>query len=130
MCEFQQRSRSHIHVLKFFLKLITRTPPRMLINGALIAYGVPVRSLGVQISTKVLITAMIFKSKTSEKFRLDCKIVFQNTFYTKSINVIIDSIGPSIILRSILIICLTASSTNCSFIFLWRVFIFSTVIAY
>ena len=37
----------------------------------------------------------------SEKFRLDRKIDFQNTFYTKCINVIIDSIGPSIILRSI-----------------------------
>ena len=37
----------------------------------------------------------------SEKFRLDCKIGFQNTFYTKCINVTIDSIGPSIILRSI-----------------------------
>ena len=37
----------------------------------------------------------------SEKFRLDRKIVFQNTLYTKCINVIIDSIGPSIILRSI-----------------------------
>ena len=36
----------------------------------------------------------------SEKFRLDRKIGFQNT-YTKCINVIIDSIGPSIILRSI-----------------------------
>ena len=40
-------------------------------------------------------------AKLSEKFRLDCKIGFQNTFYTKFINVIIDSIGPSIILRSI-----------------------------
>ena len=39
----------------------------------------------------------------SEKFRLDRKIGFQNTFYTKCINVITDSIGPSIILRSILI---------------------------
>ena len=37
----------------------------------------------------------------SEKFRLDRKIGFQNTFCTKCINVIIDSIGPSIILRSI-----------------------------
>ena len=37
----------------------------------------------------------------SEKFRLDRKIGFQSTFYTKCINVIIDSIGPSIILRSI-----------------------------
>ena len=36
----------------------------------------------------------------SEKIRLDRKICFQKTFYTKSINVIIDSIGPSIILRS------------------------------
>ena len=37
----------------------------------------------------------------SKKFRLDRKIGIQNTFYTKCINVIIDSIGPSIILRSI-----------------------------
>ena len=40
-------------------------------------------------------------AKMSEKFRLDRKIGFRNTFYTKCINVIIDSIGPSIILRSI-----------------------------
>ena len=40
-------------------------------------------------------------SKMSKQFRLDRKIGFQNTFYTKCINVIIDSIGPSIILRSI-----------------------------
>ena len=38
----------------------------------------------------------------SKKIRLDRKIGFQNTIYTKCINVIIDSIGPSIILRSIL----------------------------
>ena len=37
----------------------------------------------------------------SERYRLDRKIGFQNTFYTKCINVIIDGIGPSIILRSI-----------------------------
>ena len=37
----------------------------------------------------------------SKKFRLDRKIGFQNIIYTKCINVIIDSIGPSIILRSI-----------------------------
>ena len=37
----------------------------------------------------------------SEKFRIDRKISFQNTFYTKCINVIIYRIGPSIILRSI-----------------------------
>ena len=43
----------------------------------------------------------------SKKFRLDRKIGFQNTFYTKCINVIIDSIGPSIILRSILLSCMT-----------------------
>ena len=35
-----------------------------------------------------------------EKLRLDRKIYFLNTFYTKHINIIIDSIGPSIILRS------------------------------
>ena len=40
-------------------------------------------------------------SKMSEKFRIDRKIGFQNTFYTKCIYVLIDSIGPSIILRSI-----------------------------
>ena len=39
--------------------------------------------------------------KMSEKFSLDRKIGFQNTFYTKCINVIIDSFGPSFILRSI-----------------------------
>ena len=37
----------------------------------------------------------------SEKLRLDRKIGFQNTLYRKCITVIIDSIGPSIILRSI-----------------------------
>ena len=37
----------------------------------------------------------------SEKFRLDRKIGFRNSFWTKCITVIIDSIGPSIILRSI-----------------------------
>ena len=30
-------------------------------------------------------------SKTSEKFRLDCKIDFQNIIYTKCIHIIIDS---------------------------------------
>ena len=40
-------------------------------------------------------------SKMFENFRLYRKIGFQNTFYTKCINVIIDSIGPSVILRSI-----------------------------
>ena len=42
-------------------------------------------------------------SKMSEKFRLYRKIGFQNMFYTKCTNVIIDSIGPSIILRSIFV---------------------------
>ena len=37
----------------------------------------------------------------SEQFKLDRKFCFQNRFYKKCINVIIDSIGPSIILRSI-----------------------------
>ena len=37
----------------------------------------------------------------SEKIWLDRKIGFHNTFYTISISVTIDSIGPSIILRSI-----------------------------
>ena len=37
----------------------------------------------------------------SKKIRQDRKIGFQNKFYTKCFNVIIDSIGPSIILRSI-----------------------------
>ena len=42
-------------------------------------------------------------SKMSEKIILDRKIGFRKTFYTKCINVTIDSIGPSIILRSILL---------------------------
>ena len=37
----------------------------------------------------------------SEKFRLDHNFGFRNTFYSKCINIIIDNIGPSIILRSI-----------------------------
>ena len=37
----------------------------------------------------------------SEKYRLVRKIGFQNIFYTKCINVISYSIGPSIILRSL-----------------------------
>ena len=41
-------------------------------------------------------------SNMSEKFRLDRKIGYRNTFYTKCINVKIDGIGPSIILRSII----------------------------
>ena len=41
----------------------------------------------------------------SENFRLYRKIGFLNTFYIKCVNVVIDSIGPSIILRSIVKIC-------------------------
>ena len=37
----------------------------------------------------------------SEKFKLHRTIGFKNMFYTKYINLIIDSIRPSIILRSI-----------------------------
>ena len=37
----------------------------------------------------------------SEKIRLDRKIDFQIMFYTKCINIIINSIGPSIIFRTI-----------------------------
>ena len=37
----------------------------------------------------------------SEQSRLDRHNWFHNTFYTKCINAIIESIGPSIILRSI-----------------------------
>ena len=40
-------------------------------------------------------------SKMSEKCRLDRNIGFQNMFYINCINVIIDSIGPLFILRSI-----------------------------
>ena len=45
----------------------------------------------------------IWASKVSKKFKLDRKIGFQNTFYIKCVNVIFDSIGPSNILRSILL---------------------------
>ena len=40
----------------------------------------------------------------SKKLKLDRKIGFQDMFYIKCINVIIDNIGPSIILRSIFIL--------------------------
>ena len=54
-------------------------------------------------------------SKMSEKFRLDRKIGFQNTFYTKCINVIIDSIGPSIILRSIYSLLVILHVVKCQY---------------
>ena len=38
-------------------------------------------------------------------FKLDRKIDFQNTFSTKRLNILIDSIGLLIILRSILVLC-------------------------
>ena len=41
-------------------------------------------------------------SQLSGNFMLYGKIGFRNTFYTKCINVVIDSIGPSIILWSII----------------------------
>ena len=47
----------------------------------------------------------------SETFRLDRKVGFQITLYTKCINVIIDSVGPSIILRSI---CVSSSPAKSS----------------
>ena len=56
----------------------------------------------------------------SEKIRLDRKIGFQNTFYTKCINVIIDSIGPSIILRSIFLIAI-CKLTTCIISMFWLV---------
>ena len=49
----------------------------------------------------------------SKKFRLDRKIGFQDMFNMKCINVIIDSIGPSIILRSIFVFVLNNSSQLC-----------------
>ena len=48
----------------------------------------------------------------SEKFRLYRKVGFQIAFYTKCLNVIIDSIGPSIILRSICLKVNVASRKN------------------
>ena len=49
----------------------------------------------------------------SETFWLDRKIGFRNTFNTKCINVIIDSIGPSIILRSIFVDVSDQMSPRC-----------------
>ena len=70
----------------------------------------------------------------SEKFRLDRKIGFQNTFYTKCINVIIESIGPSIILRSISFWYLLVLYVNCSvkrlkFAPKWLIFYFQPILA-
>ena len=61
------------------------------------------KSLLVSFSTIFLFVVSLGNkaSKMSEKFRLDRKIGFQNMSYTKCINLIIDSIGPLIILRSI-----------------------------
>ena len=53
----------------------------------------------------------------SEKFKLDSKIGFQNMFYTKCIHVIIDSIGPSIILRSICKLNYIYNRNMCVFFF-------------
>ena len=50
----------------------------------------------------------------SEKIKQDRKIGFQNTFYTKCTNTIIDTIGPSINLRSIVevVVCLFCCFTS------------------
>ena len=56
----------------------------------------------------------IWASKVSKKFELDRKIGFQNTFYIKCVNVIFDSIGPSIILRSIKLLKLNVKCINLS----------------
>ena len=53
-------------------------------------------------------------SNISEKFGLHRKIGFQNTFYAKCFNVIIDSIGPSIILRSIYRLARTLTALSLS----------------
>ena len=45
------------------------------------------------------------------------KLVVQNTFYTKCINAIFDSIGPSIILRSIHTVYGPSTRENLSFWF-------------
>ena len=74
--------------------------------------GIPIHLGQVLKWQKILVSNIFYRflfavslgnraSKMSEKFRLDHKIGFQNMFYTKCINVLIDSIGPSIILRSI-----------------------------
>ena len=72
-------------------------------NAFRVSFKMTKKSLLVTFSTTffLLFHLAIMASKMSEKFRLDCKIGFRNTFYTKCINVIIHSIGPSIILRSI-----------------------------
>ena len=63
------------------------------------------KSLLVKFSTTFFFAVSLGNkaSKMSEKFRLDSKIGFRNAFYTNCINVIIVSIGPSIILRSIFV---------------------------
>ena len=43
----------------------------------------------------------IGRPRCPKKLKLDSKMCFQKTFYIKCINVTIDSIGPSVILRSI-----------------------------
>ena len=83
-----------------------------MVHGSHTKNDIPMHLGQVLKMTKILVSNIFYHflfavslgnwaTKMSEKFRLDRKIGFRNTFYTKCINVIIDSIGPSIILRSI-----------------------------
>ena len=76
------------------------------------------KSLLVTVSTIFLFAVSLGNkaSKMSEKCGLGRKIGFQNKFYTKCINVIIDSIDPSTILRSIYWGYIIQFSTNIIFL--------------
>ena len=83
-----------------------------MVHGSHTKNGIPMHLGQVSKWQKILVSNIFYHflfavslcnwaPKMSEKFSLDRKIGFQNAFNTKCINVIIDSIGPSIILRSI-----------------------------
>ena len=83
-----------------------------MVHGSHTKNDIPMQSGQVLKCQKILVSNIFYHflfavslgnwaSKMSEKIRLDRKIGLKNTFYTKCINVIIDRIGPSIILRSI-----------------------------
>ena len=77
------------------------------INGIQIQLGQVIKWQKIMLKTFSTIFFLLFYLELvlpqgcSKRFRQDHKIDFQNTFCTKSINIIIDSISHSIHLRSI-----------------------------
>ena len=97
---FQHLKALFIHFMQFYGPWITHKKWHS--NTFRASFKMTKKSLLVTFSTTFFFAVSLGNkaSKMSEKFRLDSKIGFRNAFYTNCINVIIVSIGPSIILRS------------------------------